>query len=59
MAEDPSSRGKLSFSEGFTFGLGFWTAGLIFNLIIGLLVLGVVFVLPALGCGLLSTLGNP
>jgi hypothetical protein len=49
---------KLGFGEGFTFGLGFWSAGLIINVILGVLVFIVLLVLPALGCGLLGSLSE-
>jgi hypothetical protein len=56
MEEKPSRRWGLSFSDGFNFGLGFWTAGLIFYVLMGIILFGLFVILPALGCGLLSSL---
>jgi hypothetical protein len=36
--------------------LGFWTAGLIFYVLMGIILFGLFVILPALGCGLLSSL---
>ena len=47
---------KLSFSEGFNFGLGFWSAGFIFYIVITIILVGLLVILPAIGCGLLSSL---
>ena len=53
--KQPKKRG-LSIGDGFNFGIGFWSAGFLFYIVMTIILVGLLVVLPAIGCGLLSSL---